>query len=170
MALELYVGLLHDSKVRVLLEHLGPFPHTLEYLGFHLLMRILSSVSSYTCNVPSTAPLRHTLSFANRNKASVKLRDASSVCILGPQFCDNAFDNYLRSISVRCSQLGGFSLTSRVYSCTFAFRCANRLIIAATASFALFGEEASTLSCLSYYMLQTATNPESSAPTRSQTS
>ena len=47
---------------------------------------------------------------------SVKLLDASSLCRATPQFCDSALAN------------------SRVYNWTFALRCANRLIMAATTS------------------------------------
>jgi hypothetical protein len=70
-------------------------------------------------------------SFARRSMASVKLRDASSLCICMPQF-------WLRALA-----------SSSVYSCTFALRCANRLIMAATASLAPVSDEP-TLSHTSY--------------------
>ena len=54
-------------------------------------------------------------SLARRSRASVKLRDASSLCILSPQF-------WLRALA-----------SSSVYSCTLALRWASRLIMAATA-------------------------------------
>lgn len=41
LGLELHVGLLHNPKVWVGREHLGPFLHALQNLRFHLLVRIL---------------------------------------------------------------------------------------------------------------------------------
>src|SRR5690242_2314962 len=71
------------------------------------------------------------LSLASLRRASVKLREASSLCILMPQF-------WLRALA-----------SSSVYSCTFALRCASRLIMAATACCAPVSEEP-TLSHTSY--------------------
>lgn len=51
----------------------------------------------------------HTRSFTSRSSASVKLLDASSLCILMPQFCDSAFASLI-SINA-CSK----PVTDRVY-------------------------------------------------------
>lgn len=71
----------------------------------------------------------------------MKLREASSRCIFGPQFCAKALPSYEKCESLsrtysRCFERG--VRTSKVYSCTLAFLCASLLIRAATASFALY--------------------------------
>ncbi len=54
--------------------------------------------------------LPHTLSFASRSIASVKLLDANSVCILGPQFCDSAFASYVWFLAPEVQKPGTVAL------------------------------------------------------------
>lgn len=83
---------------------------------------------------------QHTRSLAKRSSASVKDLLASSRCIFGPQFWARAFPSLHPTISKRTcpsNRTCRRKRTSSVYSCTFALRCASRLIKAATASLAL---------------------------------
>lgn len=97
MCLELRVRLLHDAQIGIPVEHLRPLRHPLQDLRLDLLMRVLypslasSSFSTIHPTTISTAQNVRTLSAASRNSASVKLRDASSLCSLVPQFWDSAF-------------------------------------------------------------------------------
>jgi hypothetical protein len=84
LRLQLHVGLLHDSEIRVVGEHLRPLLHALQNLWLDLLMGVLPRVLSVRSSRSQRAQL--TLSFARRRRASVKLLDASSRCIFGPQF------------------------------------------------------------------------------------
>ncbi len=96
----------------------------------------------------------------------MKLRDASSWCILRPQFWDKAFANYTFAVSCHGPWVLFGPLTSNVYNCTLAFLWARRFIREATASLALstIGQLASSPE------VYAGTDPDSSAPTRSQTS
>lgn len=74
--LQLHIGLLHNAKVWVAREHLRPFLHALQDLGFDLLVCVLSQLAY--CIYPMKTENKLTLSLASRNNASVKLREANS--------------------------------------------------------------------------------------------
>ena len=63
LAFELHICLLHNSKIRVPSEHFRPLSHTLQDLGFDLLMAVLQSNQSHSqlvgalINVPDHLPI-----------------------------------------------------------------------------------------------------------------